>query len=257
MLLLSALEDYMDDNDVSARDALESVWELKINSMQSSNLRKLHDQLKKLSQMYKRNDSIEAMIQYICKDSGIGYENWAINDKIERDPEADISMDFDALAGTAAGFENVDAFLEHIDARVRESRKKPDENENAIKLMSIHRSKGMGFPIVIIAGLTDRTFPFHMAAQEGKSDEERRVMYVALTRAKKKIYLSAINGKMGRLKVKPSPYLTQMNITYTGSNSYDGFSDINRTNFFKDLQESLEEKDQKEGIQEGSKKDIL
>lgn len=248
---LNAVEEYMDDNDATVREALDNVWSLNINSMQSTNLSKAHNQFTTLTRMYKGGSDIKEMIQYICKDSGVGYENWAINDKIEREPDADISMDFDALMGTANEFGTVDEFLEYIDGQIRESRKVKDESANAIKLMSVHRSKGMGFPVVIIAGLTDRTYPFHMAVNEGNSDEERRVMYVALTRAKKKIYLSAIDGRMGRLKVRPSPYLDQMNINYTGNNSYDGFSRASgstQANFFKDLQEGLKENQEESTI---------
>jgi superfamily I DNA/RNA helicase len=45
-------------------------------------------------------------------------------------------------------------------------------------------------------------------------EEEKRIMYVALTRPKKYLYLSAISGRMGNINVKPSPFLHQMDFKY-------------------------------------------
>ena len=73
-----------------------------------------------------------------------------------------------------------------------------EKNKNAVKLMTIHASKGLEFDYVFITGLEEGLFP-HSRASEGKesgsgggaeSEEERRLFYVALTRARKKIYLS-------------------------------------------------------------------
>jgi len=68
------------------------------------------------------------------------------------------------------------------------------KDENAVKLMTVHASKGLEFDVVFIAGLEQDLFPFkHMdeeKASASEQEEERRLFYVALTRARKKIYLS-------------------------------------------------------------------
>ncbi len=68
------------------------------------------------------------------------------------------------------------------------------KNEDAVKLMTVHASKGLEFEYVFIAGLEQELFPFkHLDEEninEGEEEEERRLFYVALTRAKKKVYLS-------------------------------------------------------------------
>ena len=66
-----------------------------------------------------------------------------------------------------------------------------EKNEPAVKLMTIHSSKGLEFDVVFIAGLEEGLFPQERA--EGSLDqeeEERRLFYVALTRARKRVYLS-------------------------------------------------------------------
>jgi DNA helicase-2/ATP-dependent DNA helicase PcrA len=66
------------------------------------------------------------------------------------------------------------------------------DEKNSVRLMTVHASKGLEFPYVFIVGLEEGLFPYE---REGENDadkeEERRLMYVALTRAEKKLFLSA------------------------------------------------------------------
>jgi DNA helicase-2/ATP-dependent DNA helicase PcrA len=70
------------------------------------------------------------------------------------------------------------------------------DEANAVRLMTVHASKGLEFPYVFITGLEEGLFPYDLPAgrqggNEGADkEEERRLMYVALTRAKEKIYVS-------------------------------------------------------------------
>jgi len=68
------------------------------------------------------------------------------------------------------------------------------KNEDAVKLMTVHASKGLEFENVFIAGLEQDLFPFKHIDDEdidqAEEEEERRLFYVAITRAKKKLYLS-------------------------------------------------------------------
>ncbi|MEK7088747.1 MAG: UvrD-helicase domain-containing protein [Patescibacteria group bacterium] len=73
---------------------------------------------------------------------------------------------------------------------------KKKQNKNAVKLMTVHASKGLEFKYVFITGLEDGLFP-HQRDGETKNaedkEEERRLFYVALTRAKEKLFLSFAN----------------------------------------------------------------
>ena len=64
-----------------------------------------------------------------------------------------------------------------------------NKNENTVKLMTIHASKGLEFPIVFLIGLDTGIFPSPMRSTEYEEEEERRLFYVAITRAKERLYL--------------------------------------------------------------------
>lgn len=68
---------------------------------------------------------------------------------------------------------------------------------DCVRLMTIHQSKGLEFPVVFIAGLTEGTFPSHRTIRERRQqgeEEERRLMYVAVTRAKDRLYMLESEG---------------------------------------------------------------
>ena len=63
------------------------------------------------------------------------------------------------------------------------------ESDNYVSLMTVHAAKGLEFPVVFITGLEERLFPLHCYEPE-ELEEERRLFYVAMTRAQEKIFLS-------------------------------------------------------------------
>ena len=85
--------------------------------------------------------------------------------------------------------EAVEAFLES--AALASDQDELKENADAVRLMTIHASKGLEFPYVFITGLEEGLFPYAREEEsEADREEERRLMYVALTRAEKKVFLS-------------------------------------------------------------------
>ena len=86
----------------------------------------------------------------------------------------------------------IEAFLEN--AALATDQDELQKNEDAVKLMTVHAAKGLEFEYVFIAGLEQDLFPFkHMNDAEidlAGEEEERRLFYVAITRAKKKLFLS-------------------------------------------------------------------
>lgn len=69
----------------------------------------------------------------------------------------------------------------------------------AVKLMSVHSSKGLEFSAVFLVGIEENIFPLPKAAfDDAEMEEERRLMYVAITRAKDHLFISHANSRKQR-----------------------------------------------------------
>ena len=81
-------------------------------------------------------------------------------------------------------------FLERV-ALVADSDQIPDDDAGQITLMTVHTAKGLEFPVVFVTGMEDGTFPHQRSMGEEKElAEERRLAYVALTRARERLYVT-------------------------------------------------------------------
>ena len=100
------------------------------------------------------------------------------------------------LITAAEGFDTMEAFLENVAlvqdadelAQARQAAGSP--SEGSITLMTIHAAKGLEFPVVFIVGMEEGIFPHSRAlSDKPQMEEERRLAYVAMTRAKERLYL--------------------------------------------------------------------
>ncbi len=73
---------------------------------------------------------------------------------------------------------------------------KTKDSDKAVTLMTMHSAKGLEFPVVFIVGMEDGLFPSKRALEEEQEEEERRLCYVAITRAEDKLYLSGARSRM-------------------------------------------------------------
>ncbi len=90
-------------------------------------------------------------------------------------------------------------------------------DEECVKLMTIHASKGLEFPVVFVVGCNDEILPSKRAVNPEDKEEERRLLYVAMTRAKELLMLSAPRTRMQYGQVKPqmpSPFISEINNQY-------------------------------------------
>ncbi len=89
----------------------------------------------------------------------------------------------------------VASFLAHASLEAGEHQS--GDGQDAVQLMTVHAAKGLEFDVVFISGLEQGLFPHDNATQEREGlEEERRLMYVAVTRARKRLYLSHAQTRM-------------------------------------------------------------
>ncbi|HZW17707.1 MAG TPA: UvrD-helicase domain-containing protein [Luteimonas sp.] len=84
---------------------------------------------------------------------------------------------------------------------------------NQVRLMSLHAAKGLEFRYVFIVGLEDGTLPHEASLDEGRLDEERRLLYVGITRAKEQLWLSHSREAQrwgSKLRLTPSRFLDEL-----------------------------------------------
>jgi DNA helicase-2/ATP-dependent DNA helicase PcrA len=113
----------------------------------------------------------------------------------ERSVEAESRLEnLQELIGVARDFETVDEFLEQVSLV---SDADGIEDDAGVLLMTVHAAKGLEFPVVAVIGLEDGVFPHIRALTEPKEmEEERRLCYVALTRAQERLYLANAQHRM-------------------------------------------------------------
>ena len=93
------------------------------------------------------------------------------------------------------------------------SRNDKDDGGNQVRLMSLHAAKGLEFGYVFIVGCEDGTLPHEAALEEGSLEEERRLMYVGITRAKARLWLSYSRETRRfreKVRLKPSRFLDEL-----------------------------------------------
>jgi DNA helicase-2/ATP-dependent DNA helicase PcrA len=120
--------------------------------------------------------------------------------KAERDG-ADRVENLSELVNAAAAFvaeaeeQNLSAFLAH--ASLESGENQAAEGTDALQLMTVHSAKGLEFSAVFITGLEEGLFPHEQSAREDDGlEEERRLMYVAITRARQRLYLCHAQTRM-------------------------------------------------------------
>jgi DNA helicase-2/ATP-dependent DNA helicase PcrA len=88
-----------------------------------------------------------------------------------------------------------------------------EDSDDGVCLMTVHNAKGLEFEVVFIVGLDDGIFPHFLAAGRDDGEEERRLLYVAITRARRQLYLTRAKKRMMQGFVQtmnPSVFLAQM-----------------------------------------------
>lgn len=103
------------------------------------------------------------------------------------------------------------AYLENLALLEENDRVEEDSPDaDAVTLTTVHASKGLEFPVVFVIAMERNIFPHERALEEGSADEELRLFYVAITRARRQLYLLRAKERMQRGISKPalpSPFL--------------------------------------------------
>ena len=124
----------------------------------------------------------------------------------EGDPGSDIASDAALRAPDDPEASLVDRFLEKV-SLVADADQIPGEEDQFVTLMTLHTAKGLEFPVVFLTGMEDGTFPHNRTLGDPEElEEERRLAYVGITRAREKLYLtrSQMRSTWGQTQFMPA-----------------------------------------------------
>ena len=208
---LAKLAELASDKGMSMAQAAEAMGALaQLPPRAANSLSRFTDILRAL-RMDMRQMSSGDLVRRVAKDSGLlaelrhqakdtaGYERRAAN-----------------LEELASWFENGPRGASAADMAAQLaliSRSDKDDGGNQVRMMTLHASKGLEFPYVFIVGCEDGVLPHQVSLDEGNLQEERRLMYVGITRAKIQLWMSysRLTRKFGEhVRLKPSRFFDEL-----------------------------------------------
>ena len=138
-----------------------------------------------------KNMAPAGAVNYIRK--AVGYDDFLKEYARERKiQEEDLFQVLDSLQESAADFTDFEAWSAHMDAyreQLATQRQKKEEQADGVNLMTMHSSKGLEFQVVYILDANEGITPHHKAVLDPELEEERRMFYVAMTRAKERLHI--------------------------------------------------------------------
>ena len=183
-IAIAAIEERTKQQNISMFDALETRKELEFKEI--------------IEDLIKRSESLSLteLIDEVLEHSGMKKElesSKALEDEIRLENLMEvksITASFEERTGSA----NLGDFLEEVSLIADISNH--TEDGDVVTLMTLHSAKGLEFPVVFLVGMEEGLFPHNMSLMENNLEEERRLCYVGITRAKERLYLTNAKRRM-------------------------------------------------------------
>mgnify|MGYP000983530942 FL=1 len=193
---MAKIDNYAEQYGLTLFEALKNIDMIDVSKKITTNIHLLTQLIEKYSQT--EQYSIEDLIVGIYKDSG--YESML---KESADTYAESRIEnISELVSSAKQFSSMNDNLIDFISEMSLTSDADDENEdNSVVLSTVHAAKGLEYRVVFIMGLEENLFPSIRDAESSedernKMEEERRLAYVAITRAKEKLFMSYANRRM-------------------------------------------------------------
>ncbi len=213
---LDKMRQYARENAISLSDCAAGVADGSISIPRISG--KARDQLGKLCEKLRKwrldvdHMPLKSWVDMILEESGY-MESW------RHDPSPDAPGKIENLEEMIAGmseFDDVTSFLEHISLIMESGREEQEaQSGKGVMIMTIHNAKGLEFDAVFLPGWEEGLFPHQRSIEEKANgiEEERRLAYVAITRARRHLFISWVRQRYIYRRVLdcvPSRFLAEL-----------------------------------------------
>ena len=192
---INELEDYSGKKDVHLYPGLKSM-SIKVPYLRH-NVKKFIDIVEPLIRDAKKIEPAEMI--YLLRE-GLDYDRYITEDDVQSPDDSKIA-NIDQLQIAANKYHDIQALLNYTETFKEEL----SNDKNGVSLMTIHKSKGLEFPVVFVIGFVEGILPH----KNGDIEEERRIAFVGLSRAMRLLYLSYSQKYMNR-SVKKSTFLDEI-----------------------------------------------
>jgi DNA helicase II / ATP-dependent DNA helicase PcrA len=190
---------------------------------------RFHETMEGLRERAEQGDSVSGLLEATLRETGY-LEALAAERTVEAEGRVE---NLEELVGVATEFDSnrelegesetppLEEFLQQISLYTEQDGLRPDD-ESLITLMTLHNAKGLEYDAVFIVGCEDGAFPHMRALEEGGEEEERRLCYVGITRARQRLYMTWARERrlFGRAERNlPSRFIDELPVELTERHS--------------------------------------
>ena len=203
------LKEYCENKDLSLYQALQETCDDEIFA--NTKARDFISLIEKYSKIYSKMQ-ISELFSFIMNESGyeIALRTEGSQERLDNLAELKQSIyEYETSCGEECTLEN---YLKHSALYTNSD---IGTTKNAIRLMTVHTAKGLEFPVVFICGLNENIFPSKKVSSQAEMEEERRLAFVAYTRAQKKLILTESEGNIPQSGFRfPSRFILEVDKKY-------------------------------------------
>lgn len=206
------IEQYANDYKVSVYRALKNVGDISsIKKASATKITAFFDLLNHFEKKLESGMMLSRYVRYVLEQSGLWKhyeEDKKAEDKIDNLKELLVLVD---KYETENPDKTLEDFLQEI-SLVSDTQDK--SKTDSVRLMTMHGSKGLEFPVVFLSGWNEGVFPSWRSQSDDDIQEERRIAYVGITRAEKEVYITSANERSqidGKKKIhKTSRFIEEL-----------------------------------------------
>lgn len=179
------------------------------------------------------------------------FHDWLMRQcKTEKEKEARNEGVRTTVASVTEAIKKGKTLGDFLDQTALDSEKEDDlDKKSGVTLITLHAAKGLEYPVVFLVGLEEGILPHKRSLEEGTRDEERRLLYVGITRARERLTMTycSTRVKWGKQEAcEPSSFIREMNPDWIQEEDYDDLmsaeaSDEELRGFFSEMSALLED----------------